>query len=103
MAYKVSRLDVADYLTDENTIAEYLSSVLAEGNTALLISAIGDVAKARGMSHIAELAGLGRESLYKALSPDSKPRFETIVKVLNALGITIQLTSIKDNVPEQAA
>ncbi len=103
MTYKVSRLDIADYLTDENTITEYLNSVLAEDDTALLISAIGDVAKARGMSQIAELSGLGRESLYKALSSDSKPRFETIIKVLNSLGVTIQFKSKKDNVTEQAA
>jgi len=86
MVSKVSRFDVADYLTDDNMIAEYLSSVIYEEDTSLLIAAIGDIAKARGIDHIAALSGLGRENVYKALSPGSKPRFDTIMKVLKALG-----------------
>ena len=105
MVTKVSRFDVADYLTDDNMIAEYLSSVIYEEDTSLLISAIGDIAKARGIDHIAALSGLGRESVYKALSPGSKPRFDTIMKVLKALGVSLQFSSTRNKITstEQAA
>ncbi len=96
MASKVSRFDVADYLTDEKMISEYLSSVMEEGDTALLMAAIGDVAKAKGMSRIAGLSGLGRESLYKALRPGAKPRFETMLKVLKALGVSLRFSPSGD-------
>ncbi len=86
---EITRFDVSDYLDNDELIAEYLSNILEEGDTGLLLEAIGDVAKARGMTKIAESAGLGRESLYKAFSKDAKPRFETIFKVLQSLGITI--------------
>ena len=98
MGSKVSRFDVADYLTDDKMIAEYLSSVLYEEDTSLLMAAIGDIAKARGISHIAALSGLGRENLYKALAPGSKPRFDTIIKILKALGVSLQFSSKKDKI-----
>ena len=105
MINKVSRFDVADYLTDDNMIAEYLSSVIYEEDTSLLMSAIGDIAKARGISHIAALSGLGRENLYKALSPGSKPKFDTIMKVLKALGVSLQFSSTRNKITstEQSA
>ena len=105
MVSKVSRFDVADYLTDDNMIAEYLSSIINEDDTSLLISAIGDVAKARGISHIAALSGLGKENLYKALSPGAKPRFDTIMKILKALGVSLQFSSTREIITptEQAA
>ena len=71
-------------------IAEYLNQALASGDTDLLLAAIGDVARARGMAQVAQQAGLGRESLYKALTAGAKPRFDTIFKVLNALGVRMQ-------------
>lgn len=86
----VTRFDISDYLDNEELIAEYLSNIIADGDPGLLLEAIGDIAKARGMKKIAENAGLGRESLYKAFSQDSKPRFETVFKVLQSLGIAIQ-------------
>ncbi len=95
MTEKISKFDAADYLTDEETIAEYLSSVLEEGDPDLLLSAVGDVAKARGMAQIAERSGLGRESLYKALRPGAKPRFETIMRVFQSLGVQIKMTPLK--------
>ena len=98
MVSKVSRFDVADYLTDDNMIAEYLSSVIYEEDTSLLIAAIGDIAKARGIEHIAFLSGLGRENVYKALSPGSKPRFDTIMKVLKALGVSLQFSSTRNKI-----
>jgi len=89
MHTKISNLDVSEYLKNETTIASYLSAVIEEGDSKLLLSAIGDIAKARGMSKIASESGLGRESLYKALNPEAKPRFETVLKVLGAIGVKI--------------
>jgi len=89
MKNKITRFDVADYLDSEEMIAEYLNAVIEDGDPALLLAAIGDVAKAKGIKQIAELSGLGRESLYKALAPGAKPRFETILKVLKSLGISM--------------
>ncbi len=93
MVSKVIAFDVSEYLEDENMIAEYLSAILEEGGPALLLSAIGDIAKARGMSRIAAESGLGRESLYKALNAGSKPRFDTILNVLKALGVNIRFSA----------
>ena len=95
MKTKVSKMDVSEYLNNEEMIAEYLSAIMEEGDQNLLLSAIGDIAKARGMKAIAEQSGLGRESLYKAFAPGAKPRFETIIKVLNALGVSLQVKSPK--------
>ena len=90
MRTKIKRFDASDYLEDEATISEYLNSVIEEENQDLLLSAIGDIAKARGMKRIADQSGLGRESLYKALAPGAKPRFSTIMKVLNAVGLQLR-------------
>lgn len=87
---KTRDFDVAHYLDSEAMIAEYLNQALASGDTDLLLAAIGDVARARGMAQVAQEAGLGRESLYKALTAGAKPRFDTIFKVLNALGVRMQ-------------
>ena len=83
---KASKFEIADYLDSNETIAEYLNTVLEEGNHADVINAIGHVAKAIGMTKIAEETGLSRPSLYKALSNGAKPQFATIMKVLKALG-----------------
>ncbi|MBD2857648.1 putative addiction module antidote protein [Spongiibacter sp. KMU-158] len=85
----LKRFDVADYLDSEEMIAEYLSAALEDENPDVFLAAVSDVAKARGMTAIANSTGLGRESLYKALSPGAKPRYETIVKVLNGLGVKL--------------
>ena len=82
--------DMASQLRDDHDIAEYLTLVLEEGDTDEVIRAIGYVAKAKGMTQIAKDSGLGRESLYKALSPGAKPRFETILLVLRALGVNLR-------------
>jgi len=95
MTERMTKFDVSDYLTDEETIAEYLNLILAEGDQNLLLSAIGDIAKAKGMKEIADASGLGRESLYKALTPGAKPRFETIMKVLNVLGVNVSITPVR--------
>ena len=69
--------------------ARHLSQVLADGDTDELIRAVGYVAKARGMAQIAKDSGLGRASLYKAFAPGAKPRFDTVVKVMRAMGVEL--------------
>ena len=86
-----SKFEIADYLDSKEMIAEYLNSVLEEGNNADVINAIGHVAKSIGMTKIAEETGLSRPSLYKALSAGAKPQFATIMKVLKAIGGQIQV------------
>ncbi len=81
--------DAARYLTDEVAIAEYMTAVLESGDSDLLLLALADIARARGMAQVAKDAGLGRESLYKALAPGAKPRFETVLKVARALGVKL--------------
>lgn len=82
--------DAAHYLDSKEMISEYLNVALASGDCDLLLAAIGDVARARGMGRIAEETGLGRESLYKALAAGAKPRFDTVFKVLQTLGVRMQ-------------
>jgi probable addiction module antidote protein len=79
--------DAAAYLDNDAVIAEYLSAAAEDPNPDVFLAALGDVAKARGMAQIAKHAGLGRESLYKALSAGAHPRFETVNAVLRALGV----------------
>lgn len=86
---KLVDFDLAELLDSEEAISEYLTQVLADGDSDELLRAIGYIAKARGMAQIASSAGLGRESLYKALTPGAKPRFDTIMKVVRALGIEL--------------
>ena len=81
--------DAARYLTDDAAIAEYMTAVLETGDSNLLLLTLGDIARARGMAQVAKDAGLGRESLYKALAPGAKPRFDTVLKVARALGVRL--------------
>lgn len=87
--------EAADYLDNEQVIAEYLSAALEDSNPDVFIAAIGNVAKVRGMAQIAKDSGLGRESLYKAIRVGSHPRFETVQAVLHALGV--KLTVVSEN------
>jgi len=87
----VTKFDIAEYLEDDVMISEYLNSVLEDGSAEDIKTALGHVAKARGMSKIAEETGLSRPSLYKALSHGSKPQFDTILKVLRAVGGTLNV------------
>lgn len=86
-----TKFEIAEYLDDDEMIAEYLNVVLEEGASNDIITALGHVAKAQGMSKIAEETGLSRPSLYKALSDGAKPQFETILKVLRAVGSNLHL------------
>ncbi len=81
--------DMTEYLENDQAIAEYLTIVLEENDPAALMQALNTVARARGMTEIAKASGLSRESLYKALRPGSQPRFETIVRVMQALGVRL--------------
>lgn len=81
--------DMAEMLDSEQAIAEYLTVVLEENDPAALAAALGTVARARGMAVVAESAGIAREALYKALRPGSQPRFETIQRVMSALGVKL--------------
>ncbi len=91
---QLAPFDAADYLDDEETIAEYLSAALEDPNPDVFLAAVRDVARARGMSQLAKDAGLGRESLYKALTPGAKPRYETVLKLLQALGVKLSGTAV---------
>ena len=84
---KLIVFDAARYLNDDEAIAEYVTAILEANDPDLLLLALSDVARAKGMAMVAKAAGLGRESLYKALAPGAKPRFETVMKVARALGV----------------
>lgn len=86
---KFAPFDPADYLEDEETIAEYLSVALEDPNPDMFLVAVRNVARARGMAQLARDSGLGRESLYKALTPGARPRYDTVLKVLRALGVKL--------------
>ncbi len=90
---KVSELpvfDMAEQLQTTEDIANYLSIVMEDGDPALFVAALGDIAKAKGMSQLAKDSGLAREALYKALRPNAHPRFDTISRVCSALGLRLQ-------------
>ena len=88
-AADLPKFDFAKYLDSEEAISVYLSDILEANNPALLAAALGDIARARGMSEIAKASGLTREALYKALRPDAQPRFDTISRVCAALGVRL--------------
>lgn len=89
---KLTKFDIVDYLDNEEAIAAYLTAVMEENDPDLLVAALGDIARARGMAKLAEDAGLNRESLYKALRPGAKPRFDTVFRIMKAMNIKIQAT-----------
>jgi probable addiction module antidote protein len=88
---KTSPWDVVEHLKSDKDIAAYLEAVLEDGDPALVSAALGDIARAKGMTEIAREAGLGRESLYKALSPEGNPEFATVMKVVRALGLKLHV------------
>ncbi len=90
---KTTRWDVVDYLETDEQVAAYLDAVLEDGDPALLAAALGDVARAKGMSLVARESGLGRESLYKALSKEGNPEFATVLKVIRSLGLRLHVAT----------
>ena len=91
---KFAPFDAADYLNDEETVAEYITAALEDSNPDVFLTAVRDVARARGMAQLAKDAGLGRESLYKALTPGAKPRYDTMLKLLHALGVKLSASPV---------
>ena len=87
---KFTLFDAADYLDSDEAIAAYLTAALEDESPCMFLTAVKDVARARGMTQLAHDTGLGRESLYKALAPGAKPRYDTVLKVLRALGVSLQ-------------
>lgn len=85
--------DPAAGLKTDEDIANYLEAVFEDGDAALVTAALGDIARSRGMTKIARVAGVGRESLYKALSRDGNPEFATVLKVLHALGLKLKVAA----------
>jgi probable addiction module antidote protein len=90
---KVAPFDASEYLDDEEVIAEYLTAALEDPNAEVFLIAVANVAKARGIAKVAQDSGLGRESLYKALAPGAKPRYETVRKLMDALGLKLTVTA----------
>ena len=90
----IRRFDAAEYLHSEADIAAYLEAVLAEDDPRLLAAALGDVARARGMTQLARQTGLSREALYRALSTEGNPELATVTKVLRALGLRLTIQPV---------
>ena len=89
---KIAAFDAAEYLDNAEVIAEYLNAALEDENPDVFLVAVSDVAKARGIANLARDTGLGRESLYKALAPGAKPRYDTVLKLVRALGVELHAT-----------
>ena len=91
MALKTTRWNILDHLKTKDDIADYLDAVLDDGDPELLKDALGVIVRSKGMTQIAKEAGLGRTSLYKALSPDGNPEFATVASVLKVLGLRLSI------------
>jgi probable addiction module antidote protein len=100
---KAKVFDAAKYLRNEEDIAEYISEALLTDDIDIITHAIGVAAKARGMTDIAKQTGLSRESLYKALSGEGHPQFETIALVLHALGLRLRAEPVNGSKGKRAA
>jgi len=90
---KTRPFDMANYLGSEEETTEYLRQVLEDGDPSELAAALGDIARARGMTELARASGLSRESLYKSLSGERAPSSDTLFKVIHALGFKLTLLS----------
>lgn len=91
---EIAPFDASNYLDSEEVIAEYLAVALEDPDSDAFLAAVCDVAKARGMADVAANAGLGRESLYKALKPGAQPRFDTVRRLLTALGVRLDVVAM---------
>jgi len=90
---KTTKWDAVDYLKTDKEMADYLEAAMEDGHPAVIATAIGNIARAKGMTQVARKAGIGRVSLYKALSPDGNPEFATVLKVVRALGLRLHATT----------
>lgn len=91
---RTRRFDAARYLESDEDVAAYLDAVLEDGDPRVISQALGEIARAKGMTNIARAAGMSRESLYKALSPDGNPEMATFLKVVRALGVQLHASEI---------
>lgn len=89
---KFRKWDVVEYLKSEEDMVLYFDACLEEGDPALITAALGDIARAKGMSQVARDTGISREGLYKALSSEGNPEFATVLKVMKALGLKLRAT-----------
>ena len=92
---ELKAFDASQYLTNEDEIAQFLTISLEDPNPDVFLRALQEVAKARGMSQLAKDAGINRESLYKALAPGAKPRYDTVLKLVNALGVKLTAQHVR--------
>lgn len=92
---KTKRWDAADHLKSESDKIAYLEAALEDGDSGVVAAALGDIARAKGMTKVAQQAGLGRESLYKALSAEGNPELGTVLRVVRALGIKLHATAFR--------
>jgi probable addiction module antidote protein len=92
---RTTRWDAAAHLDTEADMAAYLEAALEDGDPGVITAALGDIARAKGMTQVARQAGLGRESLYKALSPNGNPEFATVLRVIAALGLALHAEPVK--------
>lgn len=92
---KVTEFEPRAFLDSEEVIAQYLIAALEDNDPDVFLAAVGHVAKVRGVSAIVETAGQGRESLHKAMAPGSKPRFDTVLNVLQSLGVKLAVSKIR--------
>jgi probable addiction module antidote protein len=93
MKTKLTIWDPAEHLDDDEAMALYLDAAFAEGDSTLIAAALGDIARAKGMSDIAQKTGLARESLYRSLSPEGNPEMRTILKVMDALNLKLHVSA----------
>lgn len=97
MTIKLKEYDIAEHLNSDEEIQMYLNEILEDGDPALVLAALGDIARARNISQLAKEVGMSREGLYKALSGQGNPAFTTIIKIVNSLGLKLQFKSIKSS------
>ncbi len=95
MALKTTKWDVAEFLDSEERIGMFLEAAFEEGDPSLIAAALGDVARARGMTQMAKDTGVSREALYRALSKEGRPEFNTILKVMKAFGLRLSAVPIR--------
>ena len=89
---KLKKFDVVDFLDNDEALIEYLNAALEENDPAFFAKAIGDVARAKGMTSVSESTGLGRQALYRSLSSEGNPRIDTLFKVLETLNVRLAVT-----------
>ncbi|CAA6811443.1 MAG: Toxin-antitoxin system, antitoxin component [uncultured Campylobacterales bacterium] len=91
--HKITKFDLSEYLDSKESISEYLSQILKDGDMDEFLEALGNVAKSKGMSEISKNSGLGRQSLYKVFNNGAKPGFETINKIISSFGLEIKISA----------